>query len=466
MLFYFTVEGFKSGYAWYILTPILIILCITGIILLIRFLKRKKLKKIEQDNYKAKIIEETKNLKILKAKTTCIQQIVNILDHEIRTRTFEKILSRLYEIIKNEKLTKICYNFISENNGLVFIDYFINYGSSSLPQHDESGKVLLYPYITKTRFLYFDSFKHVNPNNDISNIITISNNAFLYDTARWACTGAAELLFDLKYNSILSDIPNDDEDDDELDENNDYYKIYLFIKLLYDNNLILNNFEDRQAIIYLLWILHKTYLENQLDASYELYDLNNNMTTEEKVEKMYTIAENEILQVLAIDSYLNNMDKPIFLYQDDLSCKIKPMIKNAKNKSKLNRLEHDVNNQKLTTIEDLDLMTGSQFEEFIAKLFSQMGYSTEITKASGDQGIDVIARKNNYLVAIQAKCYNGVVGNHAIMEAVAGTKFYKANKCMVITNNYFTKSARELADVNNVQLWDREVLSEKIKNYC
>lgn len=475
IFFYFIVAGFKSGYAWYILAPLLIILCIVGTILLVRFFKKKKQKKLEQElrslqtaNYKAKILEETTNLKILKEKTKCVQQIVNILDHEVRTRTFEKILSRLYEIIKNEKLTKICYNFITENNGLMYIDYFINYDSSSLPQHDESGEVLLYPFITKARFLCFDSFKHIKPNNDISNIITISNNAFLYDTIRWASTGAAEIAFDLKYNPILADIPDDDDepDDDELDENNDYYKIFFFMKLLYDNNLISNNFEDKQAIIYLLWILHKTYLENQLEARYEQYGLDKNLTTEEKVEKMYSIAEDDILSVLTIDAYLTNMDKPILLYRDDLIHKIKPMIKNAKDKAKLNRLEHTVNNQTLTTIEDIDLMTGSEFEEFVAKLFRQMGYTTEVTKASGDQGIDVIAKKNNYVVAIQAKCYNGVVGNHAIMEAVAGTKFYNANKCMVITNNYFTKSARDLANVNNVQLWDREVLSEKIKNYC
>lgn len=48
------------------------------------------------------------------------------------------------------------------------------------------------------------------------------------------------------------------------------------------------------------------------------------------------------------------------------------------------------------------------------------------------------------------------------MEAVAGAKYYNATKTMVVTNNCFTKSARELAQVNNVVLWDRTVLKEKI----
>ena len=40
------------------------------------------------------------------------------------------------------------------------------------------------------------------------------------------------------------------------------------------------------------------------------------------------------------------------------------------------------------------------------------------------------------------------------MEIYAGAKFYDADKCIVVTNNYFTKSAKEIADKNNVILWD------------
>ncbi|HCK64906.1 MAG TPA: hypothetical protein DHW49_01445, partial [Anaerolineae bacterium] len=70
------------------------------------------------------------------------------------------------------------------------------------------------------------------------------------------------------------------------------------------------------------------------------------------------------------------------------------------------------------TIDDIDLMTGQEFENFIAELFSRLGYETEITKASGDQGIDVIALKNGVKIGIQTKCYSGTIGNRAIQEAV------------------------------------------------
>ena len=65
-------------------------------------------------------------------------------------------------------------------------------------------------------------------------------------------------------------------------------------------------------------------------------------------------------------------------------------------------------------------VTGFEFEVLIANLFYSMKFTTQLTKASGDQGIDVIAEKNGIKYGIQAKCYSGSVGNSAIQEAVAG----------------------------------------------
>ncbi|MGI6226705.1 MAG: restriction endonuclease [Peptococcales bacterium] len=114
------------------------------------------------------------------------------------------------------------------------------------------------------------------------------------------------------------------------------------------------------------------------------------------------------------------------------------------------------------TIDDIDLMTGSEFEKFISELFKKIGYKTLITKASGDQGVDVVAEKGGIRYAIQAKCYSGVVSNSAIQEVVAGSIFHKCDKAIVITNSYFTSSAIELAKANEVILWDREMLKQKI----
>lgn len=115
------------------------------------------------------------------------------------------------------------------------------------------------------------------------------------------------------------------------------------------------------------------------------------------------------------------------------------------------------------TIEEVDLMSGIEFEDFICELFKRMGYSASKTPGSGDQGIDIIAAKNGMRLGIQTKCYSNTVSNKAVQEVASGIRHYNLSKAVVITNNYFTKSAIELALSNNVILWDREILKEKIK---
>lgn len=143
------------------------------------------------------------------------------------------------------------------------------------------------------------------------------------------------------------------------------------------------------------------------------------------------------------------------------SKKLDKIMNDNKYKNFVGRLKTSSSHKK-HTIDDVDLMSGQEFENFIAELFSKMGYETEITKATGDQGIDVIVSKNGSKIGIQVKCYSGTVGNSAIQEAVAGKNYYHLDKAMVITNNFFTDSARQLARANSIVLWDRNTLKEKI----
>lgn len=147
-----------------------------------------------------------------------------------------------------------------------------------------------------------------------------------------------------------------------------------------------------------------------------------------------------------------------------LSC-IEEVSKDTSLKSMENLLfssNHSSSNRLFISIDDIDLMDGTEFEELIARLFRKMGYDAEVTKASGDQGVDVIATKNGFKYGIQAKCYSGQVGNSSIQEVVAGKTYYSLNKAIVVTNNFFTKSAIKLAEANGVVLWDRNILKEKL----
>lgn len=111
----------------------------------------------------------------------------------------------------------------------------------------------------------------------------------------------------------------------------------------------------------------------------------------------------------------------------------------------------------------VDNMTGLEFEHFTADLLSRLGYTRiSVTKASGDQGIDVLAYKDGLSYAIQCKHYSSSLGNSAVQEAYAGKAYYGCFYAVVCTNSYFTTGAKELAASTGVLLWDRSILQEML----
>ncbi|MFI3325988.1 MAG: restriction endonuclease [Clostridia bacterium] len=114
-------------------------------------------------------------------------------------------------------------------------------------------------------------------------------------------------------------------------------------------------------------------------------------------------------------------------------------------------------------IHEIDKMTGLEFEELLSEFFKSQGYKVSLTKQSNDYGADLILQKNKSKIIVQAKRYKNKVGNKAIQEVVASLKIYNATKGMVITNSFYTKNAVNLANANNIILWDRNKLTEVFK---
>lgn len=113
----------------------------------------------------------------------------------------------------------------------------------------------------------------------------------------------------------------------------------------------------------------------------------------------------------------------------------------------------------------IDKMEGHQFEYYCADLLRKNGFErVEITKGSGDQGIDILAQKEGIKYAIQCKCYSSDLGNKPVQEAFAGKSIYKCHVAAVITNRFFTQGAVEAAEATGVLLWDRNKLKSLIEN--
>jgi restriction system protein len=99
-----------------------------------------------------------------------------------------------------------------------------------------------------------------------------------------------------------------------------------------------------------------------------------------------------------------------------------------------------------------DLSDPIAFERSVADCFSAYGWNARVTKPSGDQGADVIAEKRRFRVLTQCKLYSTPVGNSAVQDAVAALHFERAHVAVVVTDNEYTESARQLAEASGVVL--------------
>jgi restriction system protein len=69
-------------------------------------------------------------------------------------------------------------------------------------------------------------------------------------------------------------------------------------------------------------------------------------------------------------------------------------------------------------IEEIDKMSGEQFETCLKFHFRVLGYKVDTTAYSHDYGADLILQKDGEVTIVQAKRYNGKVGIKAVQEAM------------------------------------------------
>ena len=116
-------------------------------------------------------------------------------------------------------------------------------------------------------------------------------------------------------------------------------------------------------------------------------------------------------------------------------------------------------NASKTNFAQIDTMSGKTFERFLGAILKKHGYDVSFTKTSGDYGVDLILHKNFEKIIVQAKCYKNKVPISAVQEISAARSYYDTNTAWVITNNYFTQPAINLANANGIKLIDRKELA-------
>jgi len=104
-------------------------------------------------------------------------------------------------------------------------------------------------------------------------------------------------------------------------------------------------------------------------------------------------------------------------------------------------------------------MTPLEYEAYCALILEKAGWNTEVTKASGDQGADVLAIRGGRLLVVQCKKHEAQIGNKAVQEVVAARQHQRAHYAAVVSTSGYTRSAHELASSTGTLLLHHSQLS-------
>jgi len=262
-----------------------------------------------------------------------------------------------------------------------------------------------------------------------------------------------DLVFSEEYDYLENEY---DEFGEGFEEGEEEFDNFLKLKKLVERKLELE-FEDFEFVIFCRYIVLKNE-KKELVKEINSQNYNLAIKTFSEIYEDFLGEDSEF--------WINNL--------------LIPTLKELKIKFLKNKLLEDVENinlgrglenfeQKLLRTnkkiskKDIEEMSGIDFEKFIGNCFEKKGYNVKVTKATGDQGADLILEdERGILTAVQVKKYSGSVGNKAVQEVVASMKFYDCDKAMIVTTETFTKSAFQLASKNGVQLIDKKGLDDLI----
>jgi restriction system protein len=111
----------------------------------------------------------------------------------------------------------------------------------------------------------------------------------------------------------------------------------------------------------------------------------------------------------------------------------------------------------------IDVMTGLEFEHYVARLLSSQGFGAIRMTEQYDYGVDIIAVRDGITWGIQVKRYSGLVKADAVRQVMTALRFYDCDRGMVITNSCFSYVAQKLAMANNCVLVNRSCLLKLLR---
>lgn len=117
------------------------------------------------------------------------------------------------------------------------------------------------------------------------------------------------------------------------------------------------------------------------------------------------------------------------------------------------------------SLSDLKRMHPFKFEDYVAKLYKNMGYSVKQTKRTGDGGKDIVATKNGQTYFVECKRYSDPVNVHKMRDFVGACVLGgKDIKGIYVTTSSFTNDAKSAANRIGIKMIDGNKLMSMIRS--
>lgn len=110
----------------------------------------------------------------------------------------------------------------------------------------------------------------------------------------------------------------------------------------------------------------------------------------------------------------------------------------------------------IVEINEIDQMNEVEFEKYLKRLFERHGYVVKIRKA--ELGANLLVRKGTNKYVVLTKCCQKNIGKVDIQQVIPTIKQLNVTGALVVTNQYYTKSAVRLAESKLVVIIDRDQL--------
>ena len=108
------------------------------------------------------------------------------------------------------------------------------------------------------------------------------------------------------------------------------------------------------------------------------------------------------------------------------------------------------------------MTTGKQFEEYIGKFFTYMGYRVWYTKLNGDYGADLFIERDGVCIVVSCRQRKENTGVGVVQAVHSAKDVYEAPNALIICTSEFTQPAINLAILHHVECWNGAQLLQEL----